>query len=72
MLGETGKTELDLYRFMKKVGETTGCPGSGVNYVLGASIVGWKAAFETSFGTDLRGSGVAGSGFWPLAKKYVK
>ena len=72
VLGETGKTELDLYRFMKKVGETTGCPGSGVNYVLGASIVGWKAAFDTSFGTDLRGSGVAGSGFWPLAKKYVK
>lgn len=72
LLGETGKTEMDLYRFMQKVGETTGCPGSSTIYVLGAPVAGWKAAFDASFGTDLRGSGVAGSGFWTLAKKYAK
>ncbi len=72
LLGETGKTELDLYRFMKKVGDTSGCPGGGAIYVLGAPVAGWKAAFDASFGTDLRGTGVAGSGFWALAKKYAK
>ena len=72
LLGETGKTELDLYRFLKKVGETTGCPGAETIYVLNQPVAGWKAAFDTAFGTDLRGSGVAGSGFWVLAKKYAK
>jgi hypothetical protein len=72
LLGETGKTELDLYRFLKQVGTTSGCPGSGAIYVLGAPVAGWKAALDASFGTDLRGTGMAGSGFWAVAKKYAK
>ncbi|MDY0747474.1 hypothetical protein SNE35_23420 [Paucibacter sp. R3-3] len=72
LLGETGKTDVDIYRFMKSVGETSGCPGDKVPYVPGQPVAGWKAAFDASFGTDLRGTGVAGSGFWALAKKYAK
>jgi hypothetical protein len=73
LLGETGKTEQDLYRFLKQVGDTQGCPGQNLNYPVDAAYAaGWKTAFDATFGTDLRGSGVAGSGFWGRASAYAR
>lgn len=72
LLGETGKTEQDLYRFLKQVGQTTACPGEGLIYSPSSPVAGWKTAFDAWFGTQLRDRGVAGSDFWNLAKKYAK
>lgn len=73
-LDATHKTDLDLYAFMKHVGDTQGCPGEDVfsqpnwNEVMAQ---GWKAEFDSFFGVDLRGQGIAGSGFWDAAERYL-
>lgn len=72
LLGETGKTDQDLYRFLVQVGRTTGCPGEGANYTPAALAAGWKTSFDASFGTDLRGRGAMGADFWTAARKYAK
>ncbi len=64
-LGESKKTHLDAYNFLKKHGDEIGCnPTPGVN--------GWKSRFEAYFGVELRGSGALGSGFWDVLPKYLK
>lgn len=67
LLGETGKSDVDLYKFLKSVGSTSGCPA----YSTTDPTVGWKAAFDAYFGADLRGSGALGAGFWAAAAKYL-
>jgi len=63
LLHASGRTERDLYAFLRGVGATSGCP---------AGNVGWKPAFDAFFGQDLRGAGPLGSGFWSIAPNYTQ
>lgn len=63
LLQSSGRTERDLYAFLKQVGSGSGCP---------AGNAGWKAAFDTFFGLALRGTGPLGDGFWSIAPNYTQ
>lgn len=74
LLSELGKNDRDLYAFMKQVGSTRGCPGDNLySYSNWEEVIGqgWKADFDQFFGVDLRGQGIAGSGFWDAAARYL-
>ena len=63
LLHASGRTERDLYTFLRSVGAASGCPSSNV---------GWKPAFDSFFGLALRSTGPLGSGFWSIAPNYTQ
>ncbi len=66
MLGELGKTDVDIYNFLKAYHSQHGCPS-------GDSTSNWKTEFDAYFpGANLRGTGALGSGFWSAAVKYAQ
>ncbi len=69
LLGTSGKTDVDVYNFLKQYAAANGCPAL-VNNQPPAN--GWKAAFDAYFAADLRGTGALGTTFWTTAAGYAQ
>jgi hypothetical protein len=70
-LGVSGKTDVDVYNFLKDyAAHHGGCPALDPMTFEPPSN-GWKSAFDAYFGTDLRGAGALGATFWTTAAGYA-
>lgn len=71
-LATAGKTDVDVYNFLKDYAANHGgCPARDP-MTSQPPADGWKSAFDAYFGTDLRGAGALGSTFWTTAVGYAQ